>query len=111
MRIRVANAIRQTGDLFSFETAELLETRQFNISSDAEYQVTEIYPLRRKQSSVFVNQGPKPVTHEFWLTLIKGADNGDKNYVVSMIAPSRSENFYNWALAERAYKIVVESLK
>lgn len=90
---------------------DMLERRNYDLAVDHDLQITEIYPLRKKETD-YVTHRQATVTKEFWITAIKGTKASGKNYIVSMVAPSRSgSNMYNWALAAKAYEIMVESLR
>lgn len=98
-------------DEMGFIAAPMLERKKYDLNYKTILAITEIYPLRRKQSDIFVNDGESPISHEFWLTVIKTPKENGKNYVISMIAPSRDTNYYQWSLAAKAYELIVENVR
>lgn len=88
----------------------VIERLKYDLSFEHELQITEAYPLHRKITD-YVTHRKSPITHEFWITAIKGTEETGKNFIVSMIAPSRNESMYEWALAAKAYEIIVENLR
>lgn len=88
----------------------VIEQKNYDLTFGHQLQITEAYPLHRKITD-YVTHRKSPVTHEFWITAIKGDPDVGKNYIVSMIAPARNESMYEWALAAKAYEIMIESLR
>lgn len=93
-----------------FLVDDVMERRTYDLAVQNAFQITEIYPLRRKLTD-YVTHRKAPVTQEFWITVIKGTKDVGKNYIISMLAPSRNEDAYNWALAAKAYEAIVESIR
>jgi hypothetical protein len=94
-----------------FLIGDVMERRQYDLSVDFVLQTTEIYPLRRKLTD-YVTHRQAPVSREFWITVIKGTEETGKNYIVSMIAPSRvGASAKNWAIAAKAYEVMIESMR
>ncbi len=89
----------------------LMERRDITLTYQSDVNVTEVYPLRRKQSDIFVNDKENSVVQEFWMTAIKTPKDNGKNYIVTMLAPSRDIDFYQWALAVKSYEMMVQSLR
>jgi len=93
-------------------TGDILERHKYdNLEFDTDIAVTEVYPLRRKKSDVFINDNENQVINEFWMTIIKTPKGHNKNYILSMTAPSRDIDFYNWAITKRAYELMVETVR
>ena len=90
---------------------DVMERRTYDLSFEAGSQVTEIYPLRKKLTN-YVTHRKAPISREFWVTVIKGTEESGKNYIVSMIVPSRTESSAKkWALAAKAYEVMIETMR
>lgn len=98
-------------DRLGFDTDKIMEQHEYKLSFNEDFQTTEVYPLRKKVSSVYVSEDKNPVTKEFWLTVLKRPKAEGKNYVISMIAPSRQVNLTQWAYAVKAYEEMIKSIK
>ena len=94
-----------------YQVDPVLERHKFKPAFETDLAITEVYPLRRRQDENYLTDRKDPVTHELWITVIKEAGRREKNYVVSMIAPSREQDLYHWAVAAKAYEIMIESIR
>jgi len=101
---------KQKVDDMGFLIDPVMERKQYNLGFKTELQITEVYPLHRKISD-YVTHRKAPITHEFWITAIKGSPEIGKNYVISMVAPARNESMYEWALSAKTYELMIESLR
>jgi hypothetical protein len=95
----------------NFEADPILERHQYDLSITYDRQITEVYPLRKSVQSIYLTEDKKPISHELWLTVIQNKAQGGKNFVISMIAPSRTTDLYNWAISHKAYKDMIESIR
>lgn len=89
---------------------DVMERRTYDVSVLHDLQLTEVYPLRRKISD-YQTHRQAPVSHEFWVTAIKGTEETGKNYIVSMLIPSRQSNIYQWAYAVKVYELMLTSIR
>lgn len=90
---------------------DVMERRQYDLAIDSKLQVTEVYPLRKKLTD-YVTHRKAPVTRELWITVIKGTEETGKNYIVSMVLPSRiGASSYKWATGAKAYETILESIR
>lgn len=96
---------------FGFVAQPMLERRDYQLNYETDLKITEVYPLKKKKSHVFIDDKDRAVSHEFWLTVIKTPEENGKNYILSMLLPSRNSNFYQWSIAAEAYRIMVESAR
>tara|TARA_B100001750_G_scaffold246448_1_gene268781 strand:- start:489 stop:1667 length:1179 start_codon:yes stop_codon:yes gene_type:complete len=94
-----------------FDIDPIMEQHDYKLSFTPEFQTTEVYPLRKKQSSVYVTDATSDVSREFWLTVLKRPEEEGKNYIITMIAPSRTVNLYQWAIAVKAYEHMITSIR
>jgi hypothetical protein len=94
-----------------FTAGERLDQYEIETTFDTVINVTEAYPLRKKQSDIYVQDDENPITREFWLSIIQQAGEDQKTYIVTMFAPYRKTNFYNWAIAVEAYEEMIKSIR
>lgn len=107
----VLKARMQYVDEQGYDIDPIMEHHKYDLAFEEAFQTTEVYPLRRKNTSVYVTETTNDITKEFWLTVIKRPNDVGKNYVVSMIAPSRTVNLYQWAVAVKAYEEMVKTIR
>ena len=103
----IQNKVSEMG----YSNDKILERINHDLKYDTDIAVTEVYPLRRKKSDVFMNDKQNPISNEFWMTIIKTPKTNEKAYILSMIAPSRDIDFYNWAVAKEAYELMVNTIR
>ena len=89
----------------------VLEEYKYELSFKEDFQATEVYPLRKKTSSVYITEDVNAISKEFWITVIKKSKEEGKNYIITMIAPSRKNNLNQWAIAVKAYEEMIESIR
>lgn len=106
----IRDRIKKISDL-GLATDKILESKKFNLTIPATLNITEVYPLRKKQSDIYVSEKQRDVASELWLTIIKMPEKSGKSYIVSMVVPSRDKNFYQWAIASQAYKTIIQSIR
>ena len=98
-------------DKKGFVADPIMEQHTYELIFKETFQTTEVYPLRKKLSTVYVTEDKNPISKEFWLTVIKRPEEEGKNYVVSMIAPSRQINLSQWAISVKAYEEMIKSIR
>lgn len=83
------------------ELGDLLEKKtDFKLPSHVFYNYTEIYKAQ--------NPDEKIIEHEFWISIM---EEERYFYIVTMLTPARTSEFYTWARNAEAYQTVVESFK
>jgi hypothetical protein len=87
-----------------------MERREYDVAVPYALQLTEVYPLRRKLSD-YQTHRQAPISHEFWITVIKGSEETGKNYIISMLIPARKDNIDQWSYAVKAYELILESIR
>jgi hypothetical protein len=102
--------IKQKTEEKGFVIEDPLEAHRFKNNFTTQFAAVEVYPLRRELNSVFVVEEQNPVSHELWLAVIRTPKIIGKNYVFSMITPSREQNYSQWAYAVDAFRFIVESV-
>jgi hypothetical protein len=89
---------------------DVMERREYDVAVPYALQLTEVYPLRRKLSD-YQTHRQAPISHEFWITVIKGSEETGKNYIISMLIPARKDNIDQWSYAVKAYELILESIR
>jgi len=102
--------IKQNTEDKGFVIEDPLEAHRFKNNFITQFAAVEVYPLRREMNSVFVVEEQNPISHELWLAVIRTPKDIGKNYIFSMIAPSREKNYSQWAYATDAFRFIVESV-
>lgn len=106
--------IRQTQqkiDDSGYMRGDVIERHEYSLNMPVSMQLTEVYPLSKKQQDVFVSDSKNEVTRELWLTVIQAPEYNGRNYLISMVTPSRSINLYDWAISVKAYETIIESIR
>ena len=98
-------------DEAGYDIDPILEQHQYSLNFEESFQTTEVYPLRQKTSSVYIEENQNAVSREFWITVIRKPKSDGKNYIISMVAPSRKVNMMQWAIATQAYKDMIKSIR
>ncbi|HEY8189393.1 MAG TPA: hypothetical protein VIF12_01820, partial [Micavibrio sp.] len=76
------------------------EPHEFKFSDHIYFSRIEVYAANDKDHAL--------IDHEYWI----GVLIEDRYfYIVTMLTPSRSADFYNWATNTEAFKAVVETLR
>jgi hypothetical protein len=94
-----------------FETANVIERRDYDLNFDTTLSLTEVYALRKKKADTYVIERQNEATRELWLSVIKSDKFNKQNYILAMNIPSRDKNFYQWAVSVEAYETVLETLR
>lgn len=91
---------REKFDIPNFKHGKLISSPKLNFHDDMTFGVTQVYELKSQLTNL--------VDYELWLSII---ENEDYYYFVSLLTPSRDEDFYNWARNTQTYKLSVKSLR
>ncbi|NCC22607.1 MAG: hypothetical protein EOM26_09115 [Alphaproteobacteria bacterium] len=84
-----------------FEFGPILETREdFEYDPSIDSAIVEIYPLQSER---------RLIGYEYWFGLLN--DDGFYSYLVTMVTPSRSSDFYTWAQNIEIYQFVLKSFR
>ncbi len=84
----------------NYAIERLIEKVKFEYHEDMTYGSTEAYQM--------VPTIPQMINFEFWVSIIEGEDY---YYVLTLLTPARSEDFYEWARNVRAFRIVVKNMR
>lgn len=84
----------------NYSIGEFLDNHEYNYHRDISFGRTQSYEL--KSSSTLLKD------YEFWISLLEGRDY---YYLVSLITPSRSDQFEEWARNIETHRVVTESVR
>ncbi len=94
-------AFRKNLVIEDYSVGNLIETIKFNYDPSVKYGKAQIYKL--------VPDDPVNMKdYEFFATIMQGSDY---YYIVSMISPSREQDFFTWARNMEAYSIINQSIR
>lgn len=88
-----------------------MEAHRYDNKFETNFSVVEVYPMRRALNSAFVVEQQNEISHELWLVAIRTPKDIGKNYIFTMVTPSREQNYTQWAYAVDGLKYIVESLR
>ena len=102
---------RQTIINRGYDLDEHMSQKPIQLNFETVLNVTEVYPLRRKQSDTYITDREIPISKEYWVTLIRRPDDVGKHYMITMIAPYRENDMMQWAIAVEAYRHMIKSIR
>jgi hypothetical protein len=95
--------LKQLRDKFvikNYELGKLIETPEMAYNDEMGLGITQVYSMK-SQSLEFVD-------YELWVSVM---ENQDYLYVMSLLTPSRNEDFYTWARNIESHKLVLQSIR
>ena len=84
----------------NYKISDLIEKVDMNYHEQMSFGVTDAYRL---EPTV-----PKMIGFELWVSVMEG---DDYYYILTMLTPSRQENFYEWARNVKAFRVVVANTR
>jgi hypothetical protein len=98
----IKNVNDKMSKLTTFEIGSLIEPLdKYNFGPHIEAAKVEVYELTSKRY--------RSMTYEYWMAVL--SEKYEYNYIITMITPSREDDFYTWAQNIEVFKLVVESVK
>jgi hypothetical protein len=95
------NYLKEAIGTMGLQVGDLIETpTNFKFKPQVTFARVEVYNAKSKDNKV--------EDYEYWLAVM-GEDR--YYYIITMITPSRSADFYNWAQNTEAYQTVIESMR
>ncbi len=83
-----------------YELGKYMESPRMEYHDDMNFGVTQVYEMNSNASNMF--------NYELWVSVLEGAEY---IYVMSLLTPSRDEEFYTWARNVEAYRIVLKGMR
>ncbi len=80
----------------NYKITSLIEKVPMNYHQEIGFGMTEAYMLEPTVDGM--------IGFEFWISMMEGEDY---YYILTMLTPSRQENFYEWARNVKAFRVVV----
>ncbi len=102
---------RQRIEDLGFKIEDPIEAHLYDNKFETNFSIVEVYPMRRALQSAYVIEEQNAISHELWLVAIRTPKDIGKNYIFTMIAPSRDQNYNQWAYAVDGLEYIVESLR
>lgn len=98
-----AEEIKYYRDKFVIENYELgkyLETVPMEYHKDMKLGMTQVYEMNPQVSNM--------INYELWVSVMEGEEY---YYIISLLTPARSEEFYTWARNIAAFKMVIKGVR
>ncbi len=99
-RSEVIKKFREDFSVDNYTVDKLIESRDFEYHKDMSFGATQAYELNPTSSSM--------LAYELWLSVLEGEDY---IYLISLITPSRKDEFYTWAKNIESYKLIVKTMR
>lgn len=84
----------------NFELGKYIETPKMEYHKDMSFGTTQVYEMTPSVSNM--------LDYELWVSVLEGEEY---IYVLSLLTPSRNEEFYTWARNVEAYRLVVKGIR
>ncbi len=91
---------REKFKIENYELGKYLESPEMEYHKDMIFGTTQVYEMNPLVSNMF--------DYELWVSVIEGEEY---IYVLSLLTPSRNEEFYTWARNIEAYRIVLKGIR
>lgn len=98
-----AKEITYYRDKFKIEGYTLgkyIASPEMEYHKDMNFGVTEVYEMTPQAANMF--------DYELWVSVLEGEEY---IYVISLLSPSRHEEFYTWARNVEAYKLILKGIR
>lgn len=98
-----SEALKLYTDKFTIENYELgkfIEDTPMQYHKDMSFGATQVYAM----NSEVINM----IDYELWVSVM---ESEDYFYVISLLTPARTEEYYTWARNEAAYRIVIKNIR
>jgi hypothetical protein len=87
-------------EIENYELGGFLEQPKFSFHPDMHFGITQVYAMEPKVQNM--------INYELWVSLMEGEEY---IYVVSLLTPARTEEFYTWARNIEAYELVLRGMR
>ncbi len=95
------NLLKENIMSMGLEVGELLETpANYKFQPQVTFARVEVYNAKARSNNV--------QDHEYWLAVMA---EDRYYYIISMLTPSRDNDFYNWASNTEAFQLIIESIR
>lgn len=83
-----------------YRLGSVIERHNFKHHQDMDFAKTEVYEL--------TPDSPFMLQYELWATILQ---NDDYYYIVTLLVPTRDQEFFTWSQSAEVYKIVLATLR
>ncbi|MEM6811018.1 MAG: hypothetical protein AAF549_00970 [Pseudomonadota bacterium] len=91
---------RDLSQVEDYVLGNFIEEIELKYHPDINYGITEVYAYNSQQSNL--------LEYELWFTFLEGKDYF---YVLTLLTPSREDDFYIWSRNSEAFKIVAQEIR
>jgi hypothetical protein len=84
----------------NYELGAFLESPELEFHNDMAFGVTQVYEMNPTVSNM--------MDYELWVTVTEGLEY---IYVISLLTPARTEEFYTWARNVEAFRLIVKGMR
>ena len=91
---------REKFQIENYELGGFIESPNIEYHKDMIFGATQVYEMTPQVAHMF--------DYELWVTVLEGEEYF---YIISLLSPSRNEEFYTWARNVEAFKLVVKGMR
>lgn len=84
----------------NYELGKFLDEPKLEFHKDMAFGVTQVYEMNPQVANM--------MKYELWVSVMEGLDY---IYVISLLTPARTEEFYTWARNVEAYKLIIKGMR
>jgi len=99
-RAKEINIYKEKLEIENYDLGGFLEQPQFRFHPDMHFGITQVYAMEPQRQDM--------IDYELWVSMAEGEEY---IYVMSLLTPARTEEFYTWARNVEAYKILVRGMR
>jgi len=99
-RAKEINIYKEKLEIENYELGGFLEQPQLRFHPEMHFGITQVYAMEPQRQDM--------IDYELWVSMTEGEEY---IYVMSLLTPARTEEFYTWARNVEAYKILVRGMR
>ncbi len=83
-----------------YSLGRFIEAKTMNYHSDMSFGVTQVYEMKPNKNNM--------LNYELWVSVMESAGY---YYIISLLTPARTDEYYTWSRNEAAYKIILKGIR
>ncbi len=99
-RSEVIKRFRDDFSIDNYKIGKFIESPKLGYHKDMSFGMTQAYELNPMVSNM--------IAYELWVSVMEG---DDYIYIISLMSPSRDQDFFTWARNIESYKLVVKNMR
>ncbi len=99
-RANEINLYKEKLEIENYKLGAFLEQPKLNFHSDMHFGITQVYSMDPAVAHM--------IDYELWVSVLEGTEY---IYVISLLTPARTEEFYTWARNIEAYKLLLRGMR